>query len=88
MSYLAAMRCADRRSAACAGARSPPRRSLVGQACRRVGQEAIQLHGGMGMTDELDVSHYFKRLVVAELSLGDTEHHLETFTRGMVAQAR
>ncbi len=51
----------------------------VGQACRYVGQQAVQLHGGMGVTDELAVSHLFKRLVAIELSLGDTEHHLERF---------
>jgi alkylation response protein AidB-like acyl-CoA dehydrogenase len=51
----------------------------VGQACRHVGQQAVQLHGGMGVTDELAVSHYFKRLMAIEMSLGDTEHHLERF---------
>jgi alkylation response protein AidB-like acyl-CoA dehydrogenase len=51
----------------------------VGQACRYVGQQAVQLHGGMGVTDELAVSHCFKRLMAIELSLGDTEHHLERF---------
>lgn len=51
----------------------------VGQAARYVGQQAIQLHGGMGVTDELPVSHYFKRLTMIELSLGDGEHHLERF---------
>ena len=51
----------------------------VGQACRYVGQQAVQLHGGMGVTDELAVSHYFKRLMAIEMSLGDTEHHLERF---------
>jgi hypothetical protein len=35
----------------------------------------------MGMTDELSVSHYFKRLAAIELSFGDTEHHLERFAR-------
>jgi len=52
---------------------------VVGQACRFVGQQAVQLHGGMGVTDELPVSHGFKRLLAIELSLGDTEHHLEQF---------
>jgi alkylation response protein AidB-like acyl-CoA dehydrogenase len=51
----------------------------VGQACRFVGQQAVQLHGGMGVTDELAVSHCFKRLLAIEVSLGDTEHHLERF---------
>jgi alkylation response protein AidB-like acyl-CoA dehydrogenase len=44
-----------------------------------VGQQAVQLHGGMGVTDELAVSHAFKRLVAIELALGDTDHHLEQF---------
>ncbi|HSD16617.1 MAG TPA: acyl-CoA dehydrogenase family protein [Thermomonas sp.] len=49
---------------------------VVGQAARKVGQEAIQLHGGMGMTDELDVSHCFKRLLAFELRMGSTDEHL------------
>jgi hypothetical protein len=40
----------------------------------------------MGVTDELSVSHYFKRLTAIELSLGDTEHHLERFARFPVAE--
>ena len=52
---------------------------IIGQACRFVGQQAVQLHGGMGVTDELWVSLAFKRLVAIELSLGDTEHHLERY---------
>jgi alkylation response protein AidB-like acyl-CoA dehydrogenase len=80
MSYLAALRCRDPDPLARARAVSAAK-VLVGQACRRVGQEAIQLHGGMGMTDELAVSHYFRRLTVIELSFGDTEHHLERFAR-------
>ncbi len=78
MSYLAAMHAASddvrerRRSVSAA-------KVTVGQACRYVGQQAVQLHGGMGVTDELMVSHFFKRLMAIELSLGDTEHHLERF---------
>jgi len=52
---------------------------VAGQACRFVGQQAVQLHGGMGVTDELAVSHAFKRLLAIELSMGDTDHHLERF---------
>jgi len=51
----------------------------VGQAARYVGQQAIQLHGGMGVTDELPASHYFKRLSTIELTLGDADHHLARF---------
>jgi len=78
MSYLAAMQAAstdarERRRTVSAA------KVTVGQACRFVGQQAVQLHGGMGVTDELAVSHCFKRLMAIELSLGDTEHHLERF---------
>jgi alkylation response protein AidB-like acyl-CoA dehydrogenase len=48
----------------------------LGQSLRFVGQQAIQLHGGIGMTDEYVGAHYFKRLTCIELSLGDTLHHL------------
>jgi alkylation response protein AidB-like acyl-CoA dehydrogenase len=41
-----------------------------------VGQEAVQLHGGIGVTDEYIASHCFKRLTQIELSLGDSLHHL------------
>ena len=51
----------------------------VGQAARFIGQEAVQLHGGMGVTDELPASHYFKRLAMIELTLGDRDHHLARF---------
>jgi alkylation response protein AidB-like acyl-CoA dehydrogenase len=80
MSYLAAVRCTDADARARSHAVSAAK-VLVGQACRFVGQQAVQLHGGMGMTDEMMVSHHFKRLAVIELSLGDTEHHLERFVQ-------
>jgi len=51
----------------------------VGQAARFVGQQAVQLHGGMGVTDELPAAHYFKRLSTIELMLGDGDHHLARF---------
>jgi len=53
----------------------------VSDACRKVSQEAVQLHGGMGMTDELKVSHTFRRLTVIGQQLGDADHHLERFAR-------
>jgi alkylation response protein AidB-like acyl-CoA dehydrogenase len=87
MSYLAAVRAWDPDPATRRRAISAAK-VVIGQACRRVGQEAIQLHGGIGMTDELDVTHYFRRLVVIELSLGDTEHHLERFVRTPAPEAR
>lgn len=48
----------------------------IGKAARLIGQEAIQLHGGIGMTMETAVGHYFKRLTMIELMFGDTDHHL------------
>ncbi len=51
----------------------------VNQAARYIGQQAVQLHGGMGVTDELPASHYFKRLATIELTLGDADHHLARF---------
>ena len=52
---------------------------VIGQAGRFVGQQAIQIHGGMGMTDELMVSHYFKRLTAIDLTYGDTDFHMQRF---------
>ncbi|MEN3277895.1 MAG: hypothetical protein V7631_3685 [Massilia sp.] len=51
----------------------------INQAARFVGQQAVQLHGGMGVTDELPAAHYFKRLASIELTLGDADHHLARF---------
>ena len=48
----------------------------LGRSMRQVGQECIQLHGGIGVTEEYAGSHYFKRLTVLELGWGDTMHHL------------
>jgi alkylation response protein AidB-like acyl-CoA dehydrogenase len=50
-------------------------KSLVGQSARLVGQQAVQLHGGMGVTDELPISHYFKRLTAIDLAFGDAHYH-------------
>jgi alkylation response protein AidB-like acyl-CoA dehydrogenase len=54
-------------------------KSRIGRAMRRVGQEAIQLHGGIGVTDELDVGHYVKRLTAIETLFGNTDFHLHRF---------
>ena len=48
----------------------------LGVSMRFVGQHSVQLHGGIGMTDEYIVSHYFKRLTQLEMTFGDTLHHL------------
>ncbi len=51
----------------------------VADSCRHVSQESVQLHGGMGMTEELKVSHTFRRLTMIAQTFGDAEHHLERF---------
>ena len=53
----------------------------IASACRFVGQNAIQLHGGMGMTDEMAVTHYFKRATVLEHDYGSPDFHLARFDR-------
>ncbi len=60
-------------------------KARVGQACRFVSQQAVQLHGGMGMTDEMQVSHWFKRLTIIELWLGDSDTQLQRVARGPLA---
>ena len=74
MSYYATLRLGDpapRRRQAIAQAKVQ-----VGNAARFVGQQCIQLHGGIGVTDEYIASHYFKRLTMIEMQFGDTLHHL------------
>jgi alkylation response protein AidB-like acyl-CoA dehydrogenase len=44
-----------------------------------VGQNAVQLHGGMGMTEELAIGHYFKRLTAMQYEFGSTDHHLTRY---------
>jgi alkylation response protein AidB-like acyl-CoA dehydrogenase len=51
----------------------------IGRACKFVGQNAIQLHGGMGMTDELAIGHYFKRATLIEGLFGSVDHHLRRY---------
>ena len=51
----------------------------VGKAGRYIGQQAVQLHGGMGMTDELNVGYYFKRLTAIDALLGNTDYHLTRY---------
>ena len=51
----------------------------VADAARHVSQESVQLHGGMGMSEELKVSHSFRRLTVLARAFGDADYHLERF---------
>ena len=60
-------------------------KSRIGRAARKVGQEAIQLHGGIGVTEDLDVGHYVKRLLVIEALFGNSDWHLRRFTEAQDA---
>jgi alkylation response protein AidB-like acyl-CoA dehydrogenase len=59
-------------------------KAYIGQAARLVGQQSVQLHGAMGVVDDVIVSHYFKRLTMIELTLGDTDFHLGRFSSGLM----
>ena len=77
MTYMATIKLAapaDERAKAASAAKVQ-----IGRACRFVGQNAIQLHGGMGMTDEMAIGHYFKRATMIEAQFGATDHHLARY---------
>ncbi|MCX8006083.1 MAG: acyl-CoA/acyl-ACP dehydrogenase [Burkholderiaceae bacterium] len=80
-------------SLALAAAMRPDARTLdaaqvmAHRALRTIGQQAIQLHGGIGMTDEFAVSHYVKRLLAIELELGDADTALARFAAASLAAA-
>jgi alkylation response protein AidB-like acyl-CoA dehydrogenase len=54
-------------------------KATVGRAARFIGQNAVQLHGGMGMTEELAIGHYFKRLTAIQYEFGSTDFHLARY---------
>jgi alkylation response protein AidB-like acyl-CoA dehydrogenase len=84
MAILAAMH-ADGSDASTRGRAIAGARAYVADAARLVGQEAVQLHGGMGMVDEHIVSHWFKRLTMIGQTFGDGDHHLARFSDGLRA---
>ena len=53
---------------------------LIGKSGMFIGENAVQLHGGMGMTEELRIGHYFKRLLVIDATFGNADYHLQKFT--------
>lgn len=53
----------------------------VGKAAKFIGQQAVQLHGGMGVTDELNVGHFFKRLTTIITIFGNTDYHLKRYSQ-------
>jgi alkylation response protein AidB-like acyl-CoA dehydrogenase len=56
-------------------------KSKVGDAARFVAEQAVQLHGGMGMSDELNVGHYFKRIASINIQFGDPTYHLMRYAQ-------
>src|ERR1700736_4072454 len=54
----------------------------IGKSAKFVGQQSIQLHGGIGMTQEAKIGHFFKRLTMIENTFGDTDYHLRRVTDG------
>lgn len=54
-------------------------KATVGRAARFIGQQAVQLHGGMGMTEELAIGHYFKRLTAIQYEFGSTDQHITRY---------
>ena len=78
MMYVATLRLGERdaglRAKAVSGAKH-----LIGRHGRLIGQRAIQLHGGMGMAEEMAVGHYFKRLTMIDVMFGDEAYHLKRY---------
>lgn len=76
MTYMATIKLAEdaERAKAVAAAKVQ-----IGKACKFVGQNAIQLHGGMGMTEEMAIGHYFKRATLIESAFGGIDHHLARY---------
>lgn len=76
MAWLASIRVDEnddaQRKYACAAAKA-----FISKACKQVGQSAIQLHGGMGLTEEMAISHYFKRSTILEQLYGSTDYHMQ-----------
>lgn len=54
-------------------------KATIGRAARFVGENAVQLHGGMGMTEELAIGHYFKRLTAVQYEFGSTDYHVARY---------
>jgi pimeloyl-CoA dehydrogenase small subunit len=84
MTYMATIKVSDDHERAKAVAAA---KVQIGKACRFVGQNAIQLHGGMGMTTEMAIAHYFKRSTMIESAFGSTDHHLVRYEFLSLGQA-
>ena len=84
MTYMATLKLdlpANKRARAVSAAKV-----YVGRACNFVGQAAIQTHGGIGLTNELELSHYFKRATMIESALGSPDYHLRRYQEASESQ--
>ncbi|TVP57553.1 MAG: pimeloyl-CoA dehydrogenase small subunit [Halomonadaceae bacterium] len=61
-------------------------KALIGQYARELGQSAVQIHGGMGVTEEMFCSHLFKRLTLINLQFGNSDYHLEQVSNLLLAE--
>lgn len=86
MSLLATGRIASSHDAALRRHDISAAKAFIGKAARFIGQQAVQLHGGMGMTAELIVSHYFKRLTLIDATFGDVDHHTGIISDQILAE--
>ena len=77
MALLATMKLCEERCRARQGGRG--REGQIGKHGRFVGQNAVQIHGGMGVTDEMRVGHYFKRVTMIDATFGNVDYHLRRF---------
>jgi alkylation response protein AidB-like acyl-CoA dehydrogenase len=76
VSFMLAVKLAEPKERAKAAAAT---KTTIGQSGRYVGQQAVQLHGGMGMSDELNVGHFMKRLMMIDMLFGNADHHRKRF---------
>ena len=86
MAIIAAVN-ADSQNAASRRRAIAAAKAYIGQAGRLVGQQAVQMHGGMGVVDDLIVSHYFKRLTMIDLTYGDVDYQLAYFSDSLLPAA-
>lgn len=77
MTYMATLKLGEPESARIKAVSAA--KAFVGRACRFIGQNAVQTHGGIGITNELALSHYFKRASMIESELGNVDFHLARY---------
>lgn len=80
---LLAVSAVDETDAAVRSRQISAAKHAISVACRDVGQSAVQLHGGIALTDEYAAGHYFKRLTMIERLFGDADHHLQRYATAM-----